>query len=217
MTNQPYIHLADIRAQIDALDETLNNLLDQRMQLVAQVSHAKEQADDDGFSPVRPMREAIQLQTLMNWHKTNKPLISQASLYAIWRELVSAAIAHQGGVNIYAEPAAQIAARNYFGAALKRNICEADAAIERARQDKKSLVVLAAPSLQTLNSDKAAHIFTRLAGDFYIFGHVAPEPEALPLTHLFRKDDKLIETDKDNLPDGSWLGCYPMIMGGDDA
>ena len=110
------LDLADIRREIDALDAELRALLLKRADLVGQVAASKAQSDNGGV--LRPEREAAQMRALLDWQKEKAPHLAKAGVVAIWREIISMAIAQQGGLTIYASASALVAARGYFGASL---------------------------------------------------------------------------------------------------
>ena len=109
--------LDKIRADIDALDATLRELLRTRLELVAQVAAAK--ADAGGIKlPIRPAREAKQMRVLAAYAQAhNVPL---AALIAIWRELIGMALAQEGEFIIHAVPESEDLARAHFGSVLGR-------------------------------------------------------------------------------------------------
>lgn len=135
------LDLADIRREIDALDASLRALLLKRADLVAQVATSKAQSDDDAV--LRPEREAAQMAALLDWQQAEAPQLNKAGVVAIWREIISMAIAQQGGLTVCATASAMAAARAYFGASL--TYCEAaDAASAlSAAQGKNHVCVLA--------------------------------------------------------------------------
>ncbi|MDA9591186.1 chorismate mutase, partial [Alphaproteobacteria bacterium] len=98
--------LDKIRAEIDALDADLRLRLLRRAELVAEIGAAKADNGTQG-SPLRPMRRA------------EAPMLSEAGLLAIWREIIGMALAQQGGITITASPQAMPAARAHFGASLE--------------------------------------------------------------------------------------------------
>jgi chorismate mutase len=109
--------LDKIRAEIDALDADLRLRLLRRAELVAEIGAAKA---DNGTqaSPLRPMREMQQMRALRAWQRAEAPMLSEAGLLAIWREIIGMALAQQGGITIAASVQAMPAARAHFGASL---------------------------------------------------------------------------------------------------
>lgn len=110
--------LDKIRAEIDALDADLRLRLLRRAELVAEIGVAKADNGTQG-SPLRPMREMQQMRALRAWQRAEAPMLSEAGLLAIWREIIGMALAQQGGITIAASAQAMPAARAHFGASLK--------------------------------------------------------------------------------------------------
>ena len=135
------LNLADIRREIDALDAELRALLLKRADLVGQVAASKAQSYDGGV--LRPEREALQMRTLLDWQADKAPHLAKAGVVAVWREIIGMAIAQQGGLTIYASPAAMATARGYFGASLSyARSADAQAALKSAAE-KNAVAVLA--------------------------------------------------------------------------
>lgn len=107
--------LQDIRQAIDKVDREIFDCLVRRSQLIEAVGQVK--AAQGGRLPVRPAREAEQMHRLAQWHGDSSIGFPYESLSAIWREIIGAAIAQQGGLRVVASPEAQMPARCYFGAA----------------------------------------------------------------------------------------------------
>lgn len=134
------LNLADIRREIDALDADLRALLLKRADLVGQVAASKAQSDDGGV--LRPEREAAQMRVLLDWQKEQAPHLAKAGVLAIWREIISMAIAQQGGLTVYATRDAMAAARDYFGASLTYvETDDARAALQGAAEDNAVAVL----------------------------------------------------------------------------
>jgi len=115
--------LADIRKEIDAIDDALQDLLMQRTALVVKVAEAKAEAarmaGEADFVPFRPSREAQVLRRLARRQKGRLPV---SVVLGIWREMISAMTRLQGAfrVELFA-PRDQMAywdlARFYAGSA----------------------------------------------------------------------------------------------------
>ncbi len=105
--------LEDIRKNIDALDGELLRLLNQRADLVHQVGEIKKK---DGLEIYAPEREESLLQALVTKSKGRLP---EKSIRAIYREIMSAALALEENLKIaYLGPAGtwtHQAAVNKFG------------------------------------------------------------------------------------------------------
>ena len=111
----PETSLAALRAEIDAIDDALHDLVMRRAAVVARLAASRVKGDD--ASSLRPGREAAILRRLLARHSGPLPAIAVARL---WREILSSSNAMQGGFSV-ALPAgdAQLheAARSRFGAA----------------------------------------------------------------------------------------------------
>ena len=110
----PETSLAALRAEIDAVDDALHDLLMRRADVVARL--AASRVKGDGAIPLRPGREASILRRLLARHSGPLPA---AALVRLWREILSASSAMQGGFSV-ALPAGDEelhrAARSRFGA-----------------------------------------------------------------------------------------------------
>lgn len=104
--------LASARAEIDALDDALHDLVMRRAGVVARLAASRAKT---GPSPLRPGREAMILRRLLARHAGDMPV---AGLVRLWRELLAASSAMQGGftVAVYARaPEHGRLAREHFG------------------------------------------------------------------------------------------------------
>jgi len=109
--------LAELRAQIDLLDDQLLRLLNERADLVHQVGSLKK---DSGLEIYAPEREEQLLQSLL---ARNDGRLKPESIRAIYREIMSASLAVEKAITIaYLGPEGtytQQAAREKFGASVK--------------------------------------------------------------------------------------------------
>lgn len=94
--------LPAIRAQLDAIDDALHDLLMRRAEIVAGLASSRAKS---GTSILRPGREADILRRLLDRHQGPLP---RAALVRLWRELFASSIQQQGGfsVAVYARDAA---------------------------------------------------------------------------------------------------------------
>lgn len=112
--------LASLRAEIDALDDRLHDLLMERALIIERV------ARDGGKTgvPIRPGREAAMLRRLLARHRGALP---PQTILRIWRELFSGALMIEGGLTIAVADGGQAelpaVAREHFGplTALRRH------------------------------------------------------------------------------------------------
>ncbi|TAL56981.1 prephenate dehydratase [Pandoraea sp.] len=113
--------LAPLRAKIDAIDEQLLRLLNQRAAVALEVGEVKKRL---GAPVFRPERE---LQVIARLQDANGGPLGNDSLSAIWREIMSAsralekplAVAYLGPSGTYSEQAAF----GYFGRSVQEQPC----------------------------------------------------------------------------------------------
>ncbi len=95
----PDEQLADLRAEIDAIDSQLHDLLMRRTDLAVQVGDVKAQVQPLGGTPadgakfIRPAREALILRRLVARHQGKLP---KAVVVRMWREMISALLQVEG-------------------------------------------------------------------------------------------------------------------------
>jgi len=112
--------LIPIRKKIDALDEQLLELLNQRADLVHEVGEIKRQ---NGGSVFAPDREEVLLRALVEKNAKLGKRLPATAIRAIYREIMSASYALEKGLTIaYFGPAGTYtheAARSKFGASVE--------------------------------------------------------------------------------------------------
>ena len=106
--------LENLRREIDRIDDSIHDLLMQRVDIVARVAGVKS----DGAPLFRPAREARILRRLIGRHAGPFP---KPVLARIWREMLGATVRQQGTFTIGAhapdsEQGCWDLARNHFGA-----------------------------------------------------------------------------------------------------
>lgn len=129
--------LADLRREIDRIDDALHDLLMQRVSLTAGVVASKK-----GGIPLRPAREAAILRRLVARHTGPFP---KAVVVRIWREIISANTALQGAFAIAAlgsreSTALAEIAREYYGQLTSIQLFETPQSVLRAICDGRALV-----------------------------------------------------------------------------
>jgi chorismate mutase-like protein len=105
--------LAALRAEIDAVDDALHDLLMRRADVVARIAAGR--VKDAAASPLRPGREAAMLRRLLSRHAGPLP---PAALVRLWREILAASSAMQGRLSVLlpsGNAALADAARRHFG------------------------------------------------------------------------------------------------------
>lgn len=104
--------LARLRAEIDALDDRIHDMLMQRAEIIERVT---SQGGKRGV-PIRPGREAAMLRRLLDRHQGPLP---PHTIVRIWRELFSGALVIEGGLTIAVADGMQAellaVAREHFG------------------------------------------------------------------------------------------------------
>jgi chorismate mutase len=113
MTDKPE-ELSSLRAEIDAIDTELQNLLERRADVVRRVGLSKGVT---GTIPLQPAREAAIMRRIVDRHEGRFP---KKVLIRMWREMLAATVGLQGpfSVAVYApedRPGAWDHARDYFG------------------------------------------------------------------------------------------------------
>ena len=94
--NENQSALADLRREIDDLDEALHGLLMKRAAVVSRIAVEKARGGDAG-PPIRPGREAEILRRRIKAHKGPLP---PAVLAGIWREIIAGFTRLQGKVDV---------------------------------------------------------------------------------------------------------------------
>ena len=133
-----------LRQEIDTLDEELLALIERRLDLAASIAAAKtEETDADNELLLRPAREASVIARLGALSRR----IPQASITAIWRELMAINLQAQRPIEIALSatrhPARiQLMARARFGTIIPiRETTSPEAALAKARSGKAIAVV----------------------------------------------------------------------------
>ncbi len=108
------LSLADLRREIDTIDEALHDLVILRTELVDAIRQRKA---GDGIDFYRPSREAQVLRHLVARHKGAFP---KKVLIRMWREMMSALVRMQGSFSVAvwesaSQPGYRQLARDHFG------------------------------------------------------------------------------------------------------
>ncbi len=139
--------LQALRAEIDALDDAMHDLLMRRAAVVARM--AVSRAKTGAGSPLRPGREAAVLRRLLARHSG---ALSRGAVVRIWRHIFMAHTAIQGAftaaVAASGEAAQTLAmAREHFGSATPLHIYASPAqALAAVSAGKTSVAILPAPA-----------------------------------------------------------------------
>lgn len=114
-------NLADLRVQIDAIDQNLLTLLNQRAVLAEHVGEVKKR---DGSPFLRPDRVA---QVISQLQQRNSGPLKDVHIEAVWREVMSACLSLEAPIRVaYLGPAgtfSEQAALQFFGSSIEHVTC----------------------------------------------------------------------------------------------
>ncbi len=176
--------LADLRAEIDRIDETMHRLLMERSDIIDRLVRVKRTQGAEGGSAFRPAREAEMMRRLVERHQGLLPLDTVES---IWRVIIATFTYVQAPYAVHAdlavgEPAMRDSARFHFGFTVPfvphmgaSGVIEAVAA-SRGDLGLLPATVGATPWWTALEADGAPKIIARLP-----FVERADHPAALPV------------------------------------
>jgi chorismate mutase len=188
--------LAELRKEIDAIDEQVHRLLMQRGDIIDRLIQVK-QTQEVG-SAFRPAREADMMRRLVQRHRGILPLDTVES---IWRVIISTFTYVQAPFSLHAdvsvsEPAMRDSARFHFGFTVPYVAhFNASAAVEAVARSKGDLALVSATSGRTpwwiaLEPKGAPKIIARLP-----FVERADHPAALPVFLVSRVADDAMVTE----------------------
>lgn len=139
--------LADLRHEIDVLDDQIQDLLRRRAEAVHRVAAAKAREGEPG-SVLRPGREAQILRRLLARHRGDLPA---AALSRIWREMISSLYHLQAPVKAAVHAPNKSAARwdlarDYYGSTMPLQLCVTASAVLRAMSGQPGMLgIMAMP------------------------------------------------------------------------
>jgi chorismate mutase len=186
--------LADLRKEIDTIDEQMHRLLMQRGDIIDRLIKVKK--TQEVGSAFRPAREADMMRRLVERHRGILPLDTVES---IWRVIVSTFTYVQAPFSVHAdvsvgESAMRDSARFHFGFLVPYTAhFSAQAAVEAVAKSKGDLALVSATSGHTpwwitLEPVSAPKIIARMP-----FLERADHPAALPVFAISRvADDALL-------------------------
>jgi chorismate mutase len=188
--------LAELRREIDDIDEQVHNLLMQRGDIIDRLISVK-QTQEVG-SAFRPAREADMMRRLVQRHRGILPLDTVES---IWRVIISTFTYVQAPFSVHAdlslgESAMRDSARFHFGFTVPfLPHFSAAVAVEAVAQSKGDLALVSATSSRTpwweeLEAKGAPKIIARLP-----FVERADHPAALPVFVVSRVADSAMVTE----------------------
>ncbi|MEK9969052.1 MAG: chorismate mutase [Ferrovibrio sp.] len=138
--------LADLRHDIDVLDDQILDLLRRRTEAVQRIAEAKSrEMSNSGF--LRPGREA---QILRRLAARARGGLSAAAFARIWRELISALYRYQAEVKVAVHAPNKSAARwdlarDFYGSTTPMQLCTTASAVFRALAQPATLGIMALP------------------------------------------------------------------------
>lgn len=154
-TISPDKALADVRKEIDAIDDALHDLLMKRTELVVEVAAAKARAasaaGEGSFIAFRPGREAQVLRRLAARHRGSLPL---RVIFRLWREIIAAMTRIQGPfrVEVFGGEGGSALrfwdlARSYYGSSTPMELHDNPRdVLRRIGQDRSAIGILPEPS-----------------------------------------------------------------------
>lgn len=218
----PEEQLAQCRARIDAIDETLAQLLLERIDIVAEVGQLKNQHWPRDCH-IRPGREARMHRSIIQRFRGTK--FSTRAAFLIWRQIIGASTSIESPLKVAVlHEADRPRARNYFGANAEIAHCRSLAELTTALTEKTSTIALiptATPQGWWNAIPEDFHIFAQLpvfARDLqrlptlYALAAVEPEPSGDDIS-LYVVDDALqildgfVPPEQAGLPGGRFLGA----------
>ena len=188
--------LAELRKEIDTIDEGVHRLLMQRGDIIDRLIQVK-QTQEVG-SAFRPAREADMMRRLVERHRGILPLDTVES---IWRVIISTFTYVQAPFSVHAdvsvsEPAMRDSVRFHFGFTVPYVAhFSASAAVDAVAKSKGDLALVSAVASRTawwttLETEGAPKIIARLP-----FVERADHPAALPVFVVSRVADSAMVTE----------------------
>ncbi len=148
MSEETLKTLADIRKEIDRIDDDVHSLLMERASLVSSVAKAKR---GNGMQIVQPAREARLVRRLLGQHEGPLP---RRTIIRIWRELISSVSLLQTGLTVVVAGDNDDGnkrwdmAKNYFGSSLPmRSVGGLQNALSDVTEGRASFAVMPWPEM----------------------------------------------------------------------
>ena len=140
--------LADLRRDIDVLDDQIQDLLRRRAEAVQRVAATKRSQGGNDSVFLRPGREAQILRRLLDRHRNGLPA---AAVVRIWREMISSLYDLQAPVKVAVHAPNKSAARwdlarDFYGSTTPLQLCTTATAVMRAVSSQPATIgVMAMP------------------------------------------------------------------------
>jgi chorismate mutase len=174
--------LADLRQELDRLDDALHDTLMRRAEVVAQVGALGVK----GPVPLRPGREAAIIRRLLSRHRGAFP---PASLVCLWRELICGMTALQRPLRIaVGGDAAASVAREHFGVLVPVHRATDEAVALRELRDGAAVAAVLPTPQQDEERPWWPALFDRAAPRIYVVARLpfwAPRPEGAAHVEAF--------------------------------
>ncbi len=218
----PEQKLAAFRARIDAIDDTMTQLLMERTLIVEQVGVLKN-ANWPRDCHIRPGREAKMHRYIIERFRGSN--FSTRAALLIWRQIIGASTALESPLKIAVLSADhRPRARNYFGANALVTLCASLADVAAKLADKTSTIALLPAAMDAGWWDalpEPYRIFTQLpilAEDeknlpiLYALAAIDPEPSGDDVSFYvvdgaLKTLDGFVPPDAANLPGARWFGA----------
>ncbi|MDB5966325.1 MAG: chorismate mutase, partial [Polaromonas sp.] len=164
------LNLADLRVQIDAIDQKLLTLLNDRAKVAEQVGEVKRHEGSPFFRPDRVAKVIEQIQ------RSNTGPLKNEHVAAVWREIMSACLALEAPVRVaYLGPAgtfSEQAAFQFFGASIEQVPCASvDEVFHAAASGSASYGVVAVENSTEGVVSRSLDLF--LSSPLHIIGEVS--------------------------------------------
>lgn len=146
--------LADLRREIDGIDDALHDLLIRRAEASRAIARVKQDAGD-GAPAIRPAREAVILRRLLARHKGPMP---ERAVIRIWREIIAASLHVQANFHLHVfagdnQTVYYDLARAYFGSMIPiRTHTKASLVVHACAEEANALGIVPLPEFEVPDS-----------------------------------------------------------------
>lgn len=196
--------LAQLREKIDAVDNAMFDLIEQRCEYVALVGELKqaelEANPEQARCFIRPGREGAMLQRI--WQRFSESPFNPAGAVSMWRDVINASITMETPLTLVIAGDAQQPhfwqARNYFGQFIPVEfVADAEAVVARVEEDSRVIGIVPfderSDALRgALNNLNKGKIFSQLPfledasfdGKALAMARIRPEPSGVDITFM---------------------------------
>lgn len=176
MTNQPRTRLAELRADLDRIDDQILNLIEERLAASGAIAGAKDEEGDHRLK-LRPRRQAEILARLAGRATSAAPEL----VLNVWREIMAHSLQTQARTEIVLAPSdhpelLEARTRAHFGSAAPISFAVSVARAIRAALDGEAIAILQEP----VSGEDHLRVFDVIRGEDrqplgYAVGRVAAE------------------------------------------